>query len=376
MAIAIRELSGFDRTAWNCRVESIPEGTINQTTHVDGFHMVTGGGFRPRYLVAEDEEGKVVGQLVLFQGPFAAQEVVSRPLLKPFRPLCDWAFSTYTWMQGPLVFAKERLAEIHSALVQYVDRRATRETFMVRQATLPPYEEAELQLQAGASMAGSGFNPQPRSTFLVDLRRTPEEMWKGLKSSARKNLRKMLDGEQLTVTQIQSPEDVCVYWEMLGETQRRNGRFVSYHTLEEFRERFWDEPHRLGVLQGMVVRTRDGIPVAGLLFRCFNHWLQELGVAYTEYSLAQKIYGQDFIKWHLMCWGHESGYWTYDLMGVEANSTDPKRRAIFQFKEKWGGVLVESSAYSKSYSPWRDAVVHLGARLVRWRRSAQAQQTG
>lgn len=370
MAIRVRELGDFDRAAWDLRVESVPEGTINQTTHVEEFHMVTGGGVRPLYLVAEDEPGKIVGQLVMFQGPFAAQEVAARPLLKPFLPLCDWAFSTYTWMQGPLVFAKDRFGETHSALLEYVDERATRETYMIRRATLPPYEDAALRSGGEELMWARGFTTQPGITFLVDLRQTPEEMWQGLKSSARKNLRKMLEEDQLVAAQIHESEDVRAYWEMLVETQRRNERFVSYRTIEEFRARFWDGPHHLGVLQGMLVRTREGTPVAGLLFRCFNHWLQELGVAYTKYSLDHRIYGQDFIKWHLMCWGHAQGYWKYDLMGAEMNSGDPKRRAIFQFKEKWGGTIVESAAYMKSYSPWRDSLIHLGARLAGRRRRA------
>ncbi|MCC7262532.1 MAG: hypothetical protein IT369_08435, partial [Candidatus Latescibacteria bacterium] len=75
-------MSGFDRAAWNRRVESVPEGTINQSTHVEGFHMVTGGGYRSRYLVAEDEAGEVLGPLVLLNGFFGAQEVVTHPLLK------------------------------------------------------------------------------------------------------------------------------------------------------------------------------------------------------------------------------------------------------------------------------------------------------
>lgn len=372
MAITVTELESFDRAAWNRRVESVPEGTIAQTTHIEGFHLVTGGGSRPRYLVAQDEGGQVVGQLVLLEGFFAAPEVVARPWLRGFIPLCDWALRTYTWMQGPLVFEKGAFAEILTALLGHVDARAARGAYMVRRASLPAYEDGELRERGREVVARFGFAPQAEATFHLDLRKTPEELWKDLKSSARKNLRKLLDDVDLVVAEMDAPEEVRCYWEMLVETQRRHQRFVSYRTLEEFEAKFWAEPHRQGVLRGVVVRTREGQAVAGLLFRGYNRWIQELGVAYTDYSLQHKIYGQDLIKWHIMRWGHARDYRIYDLMGVEVDSADPKKRAIFQFKEKWGGKLVEGHTYTKVYSPWRDAVLHLGMRLSRRRRHSAA----
>lgn len=364
MGIRVNEVRGFDRMAWDRRVASVPEGTIHQSTHVEDFHTVTGGGCRVRYLVAEDEGGAVAGQLAMFHGPYAAPEFAARPLFRPLLPLFHWAFGTYTWIQGPLVFARERLTEVYSALLQHIAGLASREAFMIRSATMPPYEDPALRVQLGSAMAAAGFSALPAATFLVDLERTPEQLWQGLKSSARKNLRKLLDGDQLVASHIDGPEEVRAYWEMLAETQRRNRRFVSYPTIEEFRDRFWDKPHRSGVLGGLLVRTREGDPVSGLLFRGYNRWLHELGVAYTAASIERKIYGQDFIKWKLMLWGQEQGFRKYDLMGAEPASPDPKKRAIFQFKEKWGGELVDAAVFSRSFSPWRTSAIRLGARLV------------
>ncbi len=373
MAIAVREVENPDPALWNCRVESVPEGTIHQSTHLANFHMVTGGGYRPQYLVAEDERGEVVGQLALLVGFFAAQEVVARPYLKGLMPLCARAFGVYTWMQGPLVFAKERFAEVHQALLGEVDRRAKAGAYQVRRATLPPYEDPALSLSGGEALLKLGFVAQPEATFHVDLRRSPELMWQQLKSSARKNLRKMLDEGRLVLSTIESPEDARCYWEMLVETQRRSRRFISYRSQAAFADKFWSAPHQQGVMRGVLVRTQAGEAVAGLCFRCYNGWIHELGVAYTEFGTQNKLYGQDLIKWHLMGWGHAQGLRYYDLMGVEPKSTDAKKRAIFQFKEKWGGVLVEFQSYTKGYSPWREAVVRLGTNLTRSLRQRSAR---
>lgn len=363
--MVVRELNSFDRAAWDQRVVSLPEGTINQSTHVEGFHMVTGGGYRPRYLVAEGEDGEVLGQLVLLTGFFGAQEVVTHPLLRGMAPLCARTFGVSTWMQGPLVFARERFAEVHRALLGHVSLRGGGGVYQIRRVTLPFYADQKLADQAGEVLGGLGFSSQNEATFHVDLRQPQEALWQGLKSSARKNLRKLLEGGGLVSLPLDTPADVAAYWEMLVATQRRSGRFVSYRTLADFEAKFWGQPHREGVLRGLLVRTTEGEPVAGLCFRAFNGWIQELGVAYSEFGIQHKLYGQDLIKWALMCWGHEQGYARYDLMGVEVGSEDPKRRAIYQFKEKWGGELVEYRSFAKVYSPWRAAAISLGVRIGR-----------
>ncbi len=327
--------------------------------------MVTGGGYRPRYLVAENEGGQVLGQLLMLDGFFAAPDIMANPRLRTLKPLLSRAFGITTWMQGPLVFSKERFAEVHAALLDQANLRAGWGVFQIGRVTLPFYQEVALAQRAGEVLLELGFAPQRETTFQLDLGRTTEDLWQGLKSSARKNLRKLQEGGRLVVAPLEGPADVNCYWEMLVETQRRSRRFISYPTLADFENKFWSRPHQQGVLQGMLVRTREGDPVAGLCFRAYNGWIQELGVAYTEFGVRHKLYGQDLIKWELMGWGHQRGFRVYDLMGVEVDSADPKRRAIYQFKEKWGGQLVEYASYSKVHSPWRAAVVRLGTRIGR-----------
>ncbi|MCC7262171.1 MAG: peptidoglycan bridge formation glycyltransferase FemA/FemB family protein, partial [Candidatus Latescibacteria bacterium] len=260
---------------------------------------------------------------------------------------------------------RERFAEVHRALLGHVSLRGGGGVYQIRRVTLPFYADRHLAEVGGAVLGELGFASQRETTFQVDLHQTHDELWQGLKSSARKNLRKILDGGVLVAAPLDTPADVAAYWEMLVATQRRSRRVISYRTLADFEAKFWSGPHREGVLRGILVRTSTGEPVAGLCFRAYNGWIQELGVAYSEFGIQQRLYGQDLIKWELMRWGHEQGYRSYDLMGVETGSEDPKRRAIYQFKEKWGGALVEYASYSKVYSPWRAAAVRLGTQIGR-----------
>ncbi len=374
MDIEVREQPEVEAVEWDRRVLSLPEGSINQSTHVEGFHSITGGSAKPVYLVAEDNTGRVLGQLLLLQGSYAAPEIVSRPMLKPLHPLCLYFFNTYSWLEGPLVFEKTQFAAVHSALLQYVDVKARRRAFMVRRSTQPRYEDDTLRQCGHQLFCDYGFQTRKETTFHVHLDRPHEELWHGLKSSARKNLKKIAAAAQLVVTEIECSEDVQAYWEMLVETQERNGRFISYQTLDQFKAEFWDNPHRQGILKGLLCRTEDGHAIGGLLFRCFNGWIQELGVAYTDYSIEQRLYGHDIIKWHLIEWGSENGYRIYDLMGVEIDSADNKKKGIYQFKAKWGGDLAEFTVYDKVYSLWKAEMIAFGGQLRDRSRNWKARQ--
>lgn len=372
MAIAVRQLDHFDHGEWNRRVENTPEGSIHQSTHVEDFHKVTGGGYSPLYLMAEDETGSVLGQLALLGGFFVAPELVARPWLRHLLPWCKGLLRTYTWIQGPLVFDQEQFSQVLLALLAAVDEMAGRDACMVREASLPYYRDYQLGDMAEAALRGRGFSSQRRATFCVDLRQSPDALWRGLKPAARKNLKKLLAADELVVGAIDTDQDLNTYWQMLVETHRRDGRALSYRHLEDFAANFWARPHQQGLLHGFLVRSKEGIPLAGLLFRSYNGWIQELGVAYTDYSIEHKLYGQDLIKWHLIQWGQQRGCHSYDLMGVEPDSVDPKKRGIYQFKEKWGGTLVDYPVFAKTYSPWKAALIHKGTQVARrWRDRAR-----
>jgi lipid II:glycine glycyltransferase (peptidoglycan interpeptide bridge formation enzyme) len=228
---------------------------------------------------------------------------------------------------------------------------------------------------AQRAFEAAGFARQRRATFCVDLTQTPETLWERLKPAARKNLRKLMAAEELVVSPLETESDLEAYWQMLRETHRRDDRALAYRSLEDLAESFWRRPHALGLLRGILVRTREGAPVAGLLYRYYNGWIQELGVAYTDFSLQQKIYGQDLIKWEIIRQGQLQGARRYDLMGVEVDSPDPKKRGIYQFKEKWGGQLVEFGVYNKTYSSWKAELLRCGTSVAR-RLRGRARERG
>jgi hypothetical protein len=250
-------------------------------------------------------------------------------------------------------------------LLQKVEQMAGRDACKIRHASLPYFAAEEQGYDWDSTVRELGFTREEKATFYVDLDKPIEDLWSGLKASARKNLKKLIASSALQVVEIDTDERAIAYWQMLCETQRRSGNFISYRTYGEFAVDFWEGPHAQGVLKGLLAQTPEGQAIAGLLFRVFNGWIQELGVAYTDFSIENKIYGQDLIKWYLMQWGQQNGCRVYDLMGVDLQATDAKQQGIYQFKAKWGGRLREYGVYDKIYAPWRSGVLDAGTRIGR-----------
>ena len=188
MKINVRELSQVVPETWNERVQSVREGTINQSTHVEGYHLVTGGWYQPIYLVAEDNFGRILGQLVALRGFFSGKETLNNPLVKS---MLNRVMGTYMWLEGPLVFDKGNLSAVQGALIKYIDAKAKSEIYMIKRASLPYYEDEKLGEEVRKNLGVSDFCNSSMATFLIDLRRSQQELWDSLKSSARKNLRKI-----------------------------------------------------------------------------------------------------------------------------------------------------------------------------------------
>lgn len=167
----------------------MPEGTPNQTTHM-AVALSSALGMKPLFLKARDEEGRVAGQLLCFSGFYA-------PLALLHRPWGRWALSsagavlrTYTWLYGPLIFDRSRYEKILRAILQTVDREASRNGVMVRQAVPPIHNGAIDQDVTRRAFEELGFQTTWWGTIMVDLRPGAEALWNALPKGSRYDVRK------------------------------------------------------------------------------------------------------------------------------------------------------------------------------------------
>lgn len=169
------------------------------------------------------------------------------------------------------------------------------------------------------------------ATIVVDLRKNEEDLWRDLKKTARKAVRRARD-DGIRVRKIESLDELRSYSEFASRCAARYGKKVY---LVDF-ELSWDQlkPH---AIYETFVAEMDSEPIAGLSVWGYNGIISEFGSFQSELSYSQKLYGADLIKWEVILWAAKQGCRYYDLAGVSPHPKTEKEAGIRQFKEKWGG---------------------------------------
>ncbi len=179
-------------------------------------------------------------------------------------------------------------------------------------------------------------------TFIIDLTLDKEKLWLMLdKKSARKNVERAKE-RGITITKMESSSDLKVYQELLkGTKSMLNLPDLNFADASEE----WEYFRNMGQIGFLA--WKGEIPLAGISISTFNNYINEWGVARSEYDAENKFYSQDLLKWHIIEWGSENGFNYYDLSGVNPNPKDKKEEGIYLYKKKWGGTFMNYSIYFK-----------------------------
>ena len=331
-----------DHEAWNRRLMATPEGSWRQSTWYGEYKRAL---WREEavYLLARNGDGEIVGQLLAF---FAHPHDWSlyRRNLSGLNPLLNRLLPRFYWFEGPLVFDRPHYGVICDALVEWMVAEASARGCIGGLATPSFYhDDAEVVLkQAEQVYGGRGFTRNYRATLLVDLREDLDTLFGNLKKDARNKVRKARK-QDVRIVEIGNDEASLQMLEKVnGETARRNGMAtLSYDSL---RKGCWSHycPH--GYSKGFV-SLHGGELVSAQQAVAYNGVIGLGGVSYTDYSRLNRIYGNDLMQWHCIEWGKANGMRILDVAGIEPHANSAKKKAIYDFKAKWGGREVVYGEY-------------------------------
>jgi lipid II:glycine glycyltransferase (peptidoglycan interpeptide bridge formation enzyme) len=333
----------IDSVRWDSLVKSLPEGTIFQTTYWANY-LKEWIKCEPLYLIVKNRENKVVAALLFLKESYFIQFLARKPFSFFTTFLAKKIVPFYSWREGPLVFDKENQQEILNAIFLRLKEVAKNNAVSGSLPVLSGQEEMK------ALAIKNGFQIKDWATFLIDL--TPEEnfLMNNLDRAARRMIKKCKE-EGIIVEKINDKNELKKYYEILLETRKRLGFGLPPNFPEET---MWRNL-KGGATMEVFVAKKDGKWLSALGIVGFNGVITEMAVAQSNFSLENKIYANDLIKWEIIKWGHENGYRIYDLAGVSPNPANKKEKGIYQFKAKWGGKLINYTlcslndfTYSKS----------------------------
>lgn len=307
------EVNNISDKDWNKRLQSYPFGTIYQTKEIAEKGQFQGE--ESLFLKFLDPNDVVVGQLMI--------SIVSRFRKKNIR---HWILNKlpferkkyYYWEYGPVIFDPNYTNEIKKELFGFLKSQNCKVSGYEHPLSNRFFSDAE-----------KPFHTRTWGTFLIDLTLSKDQIWRNMdKNSVRKNIqratKKGIYVKQMTKT------DLFEYTKLLQKTHKE----IRFDL--EIIKKQWDFLHPIG-LTGFLAYEND-IPVGGILVPYFNKYMNEWGVARSEFNIEKRLYAQELLKWKIIEFGIENGCKYYDLSGVNPNPDNKKEEGIFRFKRKFGGV--------------------------------------
>jgi lipid II:glycine glycyltransferase (peptidoglycan interpeptide bridge formation enzyme) len=331
-----------DDAAWDAFVEANAEGSHLQLTAWQGAKA--GTGWRAIRVVADGGSGPIGAQVLvrrLGPGPFAVGYAGRGPIATRFDSSSLHAFT--------------------QAL-----RRAARQARLTH-VTVDPGQPPG----AATIMAAAGWRPgdlvQHAGTRVIDLDRTEEEVWSGLRSTSRRYVsRARRDG--CTVREG-SETDLAAFHAILVETAERSG-FV-HRSLAAYRDAYRAfAPSGRALL--LFCDLPDGTPAATkLLLRCGGTMTQPYSGMTGAGADARANY---LLEWETIVRLRELGLARYDMWG---RSTP----GIAWFKAGFGGYEADyCGAWDLVVQPLVHGAVRSGhrawVRFARWRRGLDPHTPG
>ena len=358
----VRIETSVDRDSWDGKVAGSPGGNIFQSAAWAGFLNSCFGVKNFFFTVEDSKSGETLALLRAARESPLNRLLIERPLARLSTALADRFTACLTWEAGPVILRSRGTAEALHALFEAVDTLCRDENIVALDGAWPSIYDPGSEQEPGTDWP-EYFSMRQKATFLLDL--TPEEsaLWSGLKSSARKCIRRTLE-QGLTTRRIAGEEELGNYCDFVRRCRQNLG--LPGTALRNLTE-MWRVLHPAGMLDIFTCRDSSGRLMGGLGVWRHAGVLYEWGSIQAPEARERKIYSSDLLKWEVIRWGHSTGCRLYDLAGVvpDPDASDSKNRGIYQFKSKWGGEKVCFPCYSRNYKPSRQRVLESGKKLLR-----------
>jgi serine/alanine adding enzyme len=335
----------LDKQQWREFVENHHQGQIFHTPEMfDVFSLA--GGHQPDLWAAVESDGKI---LTLF---LPVQITLMNKWLRHFSLLTTRAVSYGNALcdaGGKGLWALDLLLKRY---VELVDRKLLFTEFRNLSST----ENTQ------TTLINHGFEYEEHMNYLIDLKRSPEDILKSISQRTRKYIKSGLRQGLVKIVEATTPEQVAICYELLQKTYR-----AAYVPLAD--RSLFDAAYRLLYPKQMIRFTLAYVgqnPVAtsvDLLYKDVMYgWYGGLDRTYSRYM------PNELLTWHILEWGAQNGFSVFDFGGAGRPGED---YGVRDFKAKFNGQTVNYGRNICIHAPNRlklsKAVYFLARRIMSFR---------
>lgn len=180
-----------------------------------------------------------------------------------------------------------------------------------------------------------------RATFLIDLNKSLEELFSGLRDFRRRNIQKAQ--REKVIVKSETNESIFNEWWRLYLTTSRRGHFV---------------PQKRGLIHDLLrnrncrlfTAWRDDRLLAGAVIVANNYPYFWIGASAPEFPEFQ---ASSMLHWQIIIWYKNLGFSRYDMGGASLE----KDHGPTRFKEAFGGDLVKTLHYELVFKPRMKSII-------------------
>ncbi len=214
------------------------------------------------------------------------------------------------------------------------------------------------------------FHYEDHLNFLIDLRRSPDDLLQSIGQRTRKIIRRGIRAGRVTVTEVIGPEGLAACYAILAGTYQAARVPLAPFPL-------FQAAHELLLPRGMArfsLACIDGTPVATSIDLPYKETVYGWygGVVRSHNGSAPN----ELLTWDVLSWSTANGYAVYDFGGA---GRPDEQYGVRDFKAKFGGTLVNFGRNTHVHAPFLLRLSRWGYRLMRRRLSrteAPQEHTG
>ena len=315
----ISDYSRIDKDKWAGFVLAHPNGSIFQTPDIFEVYLNT-RNYEPLVMasIEQDELNGILVAVIQKEFPGLVGRLTARSII--------WG--------GPL--AKENNQEIIGSLLEHYD------LLVKRKAVYTQFRNLFDMKTASGLFIKSGYSYEEHLNILIDLNFSEEQLWKGIHSKRRNEIRKA-EKEGLTVDEIDNPDSIRRTYPILKEVYQRAKLPIPDQSL------FYNAFKILGSKGYMKVFGafyQDKLIGTMYVFSCHKRIYDWYAGSFREYY---RKHPNDIIPWAVIRKSKEQGYSVFDFGGAGKPGLPYKVR---DYKMQYGGEVVNFGRFEKINQPF------------------------
>lgn len=290
-------------------------------------------GSIPIFISAIDENKQILGQVAaVIHHEWFWQN--SGSLAKKFGKKFDLGKELH-WFYGPIIYENKFRSQILTRILDALEDVAIKHNVGIIRGISPPLDSDFINDE----FTEFGYSIQPWSTYIVNLEKSTDELFKKLNKNTRYDIRKA-EKNNLEFEVVENLDTLLEYKNLKFQAKKRDGGKVEQS--EKFLQTHWKILSKINH-EKFFLAKQNGEYVGGIFTLTFNKNIVQHGVV----NIKPTLQGGPFLTWNVIKWGIENNFKTFDLAGVNPNPKNQKEKQIQFYKSKWGGDKITYYLYTK-----------------------------